>query len=80
MPKNKTIRKDLISQGIEMTRQDLGRKNNLASNFFIILIIMSIILFLDSILILLSFFRKGILKKEVLSKETNLGFDIIIKS
>jgi len=40
-----------------------------------------LILFYDSILILLSGLRKGIFKKEVLSKKSKLGFDfkIIIK-
>ncbi len=39
------------------------------------------ILFLDSVMILLSGIKKGIFKKEILSKKSNIGFDfkIIIK-
>tara|TARA_B100000965_G_C19202028_1_gene587832 strand:+ start:227 stop:349 length:123 start_codon:yes stop_codon:yes gene_type:complete len=36
-------------------------------------------LFFESIIVISSLFKKGILKKEILSKETNLGFDLIIK-
>ena len=53
-------------------------KNSITSNF-IILIFSFISLFFESIIILISFFRKGIYKKEILSKETNLGFDLIIR-
>ncbi len=40
--------------------------------------IMIFILFIESILILLSIFKNGFIKKEVLSKKSNLGFDIDI--
>ena len=48
-------------------------------NNFIILSFSILSLFLESIIIILSFFKKGILKKEILSERTNLGFDLIIK-
>jgi len=48
-------------------------------NNFIIIIFSVLSLFIESIIIITSFFKKGILKKEVLSKKTNLGFDLIIK-
>ena len=60
--------------------QKLGReKNNSMTNNFIIFVFSILSLFFESIIILISAFKKGILKKEVLSKKTNLGFDLIIK-
>jgi len=53
--------------------------NNSITNNFIILIFSIISLFFESILVIFSLFKKGFLKKEILSKKTNLGFDIIIK-
>ena len=54
-------------------------KNNSITNNFIILIFSIFSIFFESIVIIGSLFKKGILKKEVLSKKTNLGFDLIIK-
>tara|TARA_B100000700_G_C14723277_1_gene704772 strand:- start:1 stop:189 length:189 start_codon:yes stop_codon:yes gene_type:complete len=48
-------------------------------NNFIILILSIISLFVESIIIIISSFRKGILKREILSKKTDLGFDLIIR-
>ena len=56
----------------------LENKNSITSNF-IILVLSTISIFLESIIIILSFFKKGFLKKEILSKGSNLGFDLIIK-
>ena len=53
--------------------------NNSITSNFIILIFSIISLFVESIIIIISLFKKGILKKEVLSKKTDLGFDLIIK-
>ena len=53
-------------------------KNSITNNF-IILIFSIISLFVESIIIIISLFKKGFVKKEVLSKKTNLGFDLIIK-
>tara|TARA_B100000214_G_scaffold326041_1_gene263876 strand:+ start:563 stop:769 length:207 start_codon:yes stop_codon:yes gene_type:complete len=53
--------------------------NTSFTNSFIILIFSTISLFIESIVIIFSLFRKGILKKEILSKKTDLGFDLIIK-
>ena len=53
--------------------------NNNITNHFIIFMFSIISLFIDSIVIIMSLFKKGILKKEILSKKTNLGFDLIIK-
>ncbi len=47
---------------------------------FIVSIITILILFLQSIYILLSCFRRGFFKKEVLTTKSSLGFDIIIKN
>ena len=54
-------------------------KNNSITNKFIILMFSVISLFAESILIIISLFKKGILKKEILSEKTDLGFDLIIK-
>ena len=54
-------------------------KKDSITNSFIILIFSIISLFFESIKIILSLFKKGILKKEILSKKTNLGFDLIIR-
>ena len=51
----------------------------LFANHLILIFFTTIFLLIESILILLSFFRKGLIKKETLSSNTNLGFDIIIK-
>ena len=55
------------------------KNNNSITNSFIILIFSIISLFFESIIIIISCFRNGILKKEILSKRTDLGFDLIIK-
>ena len=54
-------------------------KDDSMTHNFIIMIFSLLSLFIESIIIITSFFKKGILKKEVLSKKTNLGFDLIIK-
>ena len=53
-------------------------KNSIVNNF-IILIFSIISLFVESIIIIISSFKKGFLKREVLTKKTDLGFDLIIK-
>ena len=54
-------------------------KNASITNNFIILIFSIISLFVESLVIVISIFKNGIFKKEILSKKTNLGFDLIIK-
>tara|TARA_Y100000766_G_scaffold227154_1_gene200212 strand:+ start:2212 stop:2397 length:186 start_codon:yes stop_codon:yes gene_type:complete len=54
-------------------------KNNSIVNNFIILIFSIISLFIESIIIIIGSFKKGILKREILSKKTDLGFDLIIR-
>ena len=54
-------------------------KNNSIVNNFIILILSIISLFVESIIIIIGSFKKGILKREILSKKTDLGFDLIIR-
>ena len=53
--------------------------DNSITNNFIILIFSIISLFIESTITIISFFKKGILKKEILSRKTDLGFDLIIK-
>ncbi len=60
-------------------RHQNPNNNKSISNNFIILIFTIISLFIESLIIIFSFFKKGILKKEILSKKTDLGFDLIIK-
>ena len=55
-----------------------NNKNSFTNNF-IILLFSVISLFFESIIIIISLFKKGIVKKEILSKKTDLGFDLIIK-
>ena len=55
------------------------KNNNSITNNFIILIFSAISLFIESIIIIVSLFTKGIFKREILSKTTDLGFDLIIK-
>ena len=55
-----------------------SNKNGITNNF-IILIFSIISLFFESLIIIVSLFKKGIVKKEILSKKTDLGFDLIIK-
>ena len=55
-----------------------NNKNSITNNF-IILIFSIISLFFESIAIIISLFKKGIVRKEVLSEKTDLGFDLIIK-
>ena len=60
--------------------KDSKKNNNNSITYnFIILIISTISLFVESIITIISFFKKGIFKKEILSKKTDLGFDLIIK-
>ena len=70
---------DLIKMKKKDIQKPLKEKNNTITNNFIILIFSIFSLFFESLIIIISLFRKGILKKEVLSKKTNLGFDLIIK-
>ena len=74
----------LITDLIKMRKKDNQNlsieKNNSITNNFIILVFSILSLFFESIIIIISSFKKGIFKKEILSKETNLGFDLIIKT
>ena len=53
------------------------KKKDLTS-ISIFTIIAVVIIFIESIIILINGLRKGLLKKEVLSTQSNLGFDIDI--
>jgi len=73
----------LITGLTKMKKQEYkdSKKNNdnsITYNF-IILIFSIISLFIESIITIISLFKKGIFKKEILSKKTDLGFDLIIK-
>ena len=70
-----------ITDLTKMKNQDntKSQKNNTITNNFIILIFSVISLFVESIIIIISLFKKGIFKREILSKKTDLGFDLIIK-
>ncbi len=60
--------------------KDSKKNNNNSITYnFIILSISAISLFVESIITIISLFKKGIFKKEILSKKTDLGFDLIIK-
>ena len=70
---------DLIKMNKKANPKYSREKHDSLTNNFIIIIFSVLSLFIESIIIITSFFKKGILKKEVLSKKTNLGFDLIIK-
>jgi hypothetical protein len=60
-------------------KNSTANKNSSITNNFIILIFSIISLFIESIVIIISLFKKGFFKKEILSEKTGLGFDLIIK-
>ena len=66
-------------RGENQAKTPIGDKKNIIYNF-IITILSAIVLLVESLFILLSAFRKGFLKKEILTKKSDIGFDIIIKS
>ena len=47
---------------------------------FIITVLAAIVLLIESIYILMSGLKTGILKKEILTTRSDIGFDIIIKT
>ncbi len=55
-------------------------KQNDFSHTYITIIIAILMLFFEAIYILLSAFKSGFLKKEILTSNSNIGFDIIIKN
>ncbi len=68
---------DLIKMK-EQKNSNSNQNTSITSNL-IILIFSIISIFVESLVIIISMFKKGFLKKEILSKKTNLGFDLIIK-
>ena len=70
---------DLTKMKNQDNKKTRTKNNNSITNNFIILIFSVISLFLESIIIIISLFKKGIFKREILSKKTDLGFDLIIK-
>ncbi len=55
------------------------RKLNSLVDIYILIVISSIILFLSALKDILEIFSYGILKKEILTEESKIGFDIKIK-
>ena len=70
---------DLTKMKDQENKNTRTKNNNSITNNFIILIFSAISLFLESIIIIISLFKKGIFKREILSNKTDLGFDLIIK-
>ena len=56
-----------------------NKEFNKIVDIYIFTIIFLIILFYKSIRVLIEIFSYGILKKEILTEESNIGFDIKIK-
>ena len=56
---------------------EIKKEKRIVSSFIIFLLTI-LILFIDSLFILLNISKKGILKKEILSKKSNMGFDVKI--
>ena len=61
------------------SKDPIKTKNKDLISLTIISVITMIILFLESIYILIKGLGRGIMKKEVLSKKSNLGFDLEIR-
>ena len=55
------------------------QKENIGYNFILITILL-LILFFESIYIIISIIKKGIFKKEILTRKSNIGFDISIRN
>ena len=65
---------------MENKKNLINKSDNSLTNNFIVLILSVVYLFVESLVIIIGgLFKKGILKKEILSKKTRLGFDLIIK-
>ncbi len=60
-------------------QQPISDNKSSITNKFIIIFFTVITLFCESVLILLGSINRGILRKETLTKNNNLGFDLIIK-
>ena len=56
-----------------------NKEFNKVVDIYIFTVIFLIILFYKSVRVLLEIFSYGVLKKEVLTEESNIGFDIKIK-
>ena len=56
-----------------------NKKFNKLVDIYIFTVIFLIILFFKSVRVLLEVFSYGVLKKEILTEESNIGFDIKIK-
>ena len=63
---------------LDKKKTTYANKDSITSKF-IIIIFTAIALFYESFIILIGSLQKGIIKKEILTKKNNLGFDIIIK-
>ena len=70
---------DLIKMKKESSQKSSTGNRTSITNNFIILMFSIISLFFESIIIIISLFKKGFIKKEILSKKTDLGFDLVIK-
>tara|TARA_B100001115_G_scaffold172544_1_gene155848 strand:- start:472 stop:657 length:186 start_codon:yes stop_codon:yes gene_type:complete len=56
-----------------------NKKFNKVVDIYIFTVIFLIILFYEAVKVLLEIFSYGVLKKEILTAESNIGFDIKIK-
>ena len=56
-----------------------NKEFNKVEDIYIFTVIFLIILFYKSIKVLIEIFSYGVLKKEILTEESNIGFDIKIK-
>ncbi len=54
------------------------RKAGNLTELVIYIVIVVIVLSIDSLLILLSIFKRGLFKQDVLLQKTDLGFDLIL--
>ncbi len=74
---DQTTSDDKYSQQNQIYSKHFREKS--ISSKFIMTTLIALVLFLESIKTLLSIFSKGVVKKEILSEKSRLGFDLIIK-
>ena len=63
---------------MDSSQLETQRERRDLTSISIFTILAVVIIFIESIIILINGLRKGLLKKEVLSTQSNLGFDIDI--
>ena len=72
-----------MNEAIKSDKDFEERKANTLKNTIyncIVFIVATTIIFVESIFTLISIFKLGFLKKEILTTKSHIGFDIVIKN